>query len=53
MKPGVKCLEAPAIDVGVELGRRDIGVAQHFLNAPQVGAVLQQVRRKGVPQRVR
>ena len=45
--------EAFAGDVGVHFGRRDAGVAEQFLNDPQVGAVLEQVRRETVPQHVR
>ena len=40
-------------DVRVDLGGRQRGVAEHFLDAPQVGAAFQQVRRRGVPQAVR
>ena len=40
-------------DVGVDLGGGDRGVAQHLLQAPQVGPALEQVRRKRVPQHVR
>ncbi len=39
--------------MGVALGRPDIGVPEHLLHAPQVGASLEQVRRKRVPQEVR
>jgi len=31
--------EALLIDMGVNLGRRDIGVAKHFLDDAQIGAV--------------
>ena len=37
------------VDVRVNLGRRNIGVAEHFLDDPQVGAVAEQMRRKTVP----
>ena len=46
-------LEAFAGDVGVHFGRRDAGVAEQFLNDPQVGAVLEQVCGETVPQHVR
>ena len=39
-------------DVGVDRRRRDVRVAQQHLHRAQVGAVVQQVRRKGVSQRV-
>src|SRR5436309_2887424 len=40
-------------DVRVDLGRRQAGVAQHLLDAAQVGTALEQVRRRAVPQAVR
>ena len=46
-------LQPVVVDVGIDLRRRDIGVAEHFLNRPQVGPPLQQMRREAVPQRVR
>src|SRR5437016_5037931 len=39
--------------VCVYLRRRQIGVAEHQLNRPQIGAPLEQVRRERVPQDVR
>jgi hypothetical protein len=38
--------------VGVDLGRRHVGVAQHLLDGAQVGAALQQVRRERVAEEV-
>ncbi len=46
----------PATPVGhvcVELGCRQIRVAEHLLDATQVGAALEEVRRKGMPEQVR
>ena len=40
-------------NVGVNFGRRDIGVAQQRLDRPQVGTARQKVRGKGVAQGVR
>ena len=40
-------------DVGVDLGRRDIRVAQHLLNGTEVSAMAEQVRRKSVTEDVR
>src|SRR5205807_4510184 len=40
-------------DVGVNLRRRNVAVPEQGLHGTRVGAVLQQVRRKAVPQRVR
>ena len=42
----------PVADVGVELGRRQVGMAQEFLHRAEVGAALQQVRGEGVPEQV-
>src|SRR4051812_33797733 len=39
--------------VGIELGRREVGVAEHLLDAAEVGAPLEQVRRERVAQQVR
>ena len=46
---------APAAvgDVRVELGRAEVGVAEHLLDAAQVGAALEQVRRERVAEQVR
>ena len=40
-------------DVRVELGRGEIRVPEHLLDAAQVGAALQQVRGEGVPEEMR
>ena len=47
------CFQALLIDVGINLRRRNIGVAEHFLNDAQVGAVAQQMRREAVPEQMR
>jgi hypothetical protein len=39
-------------DMGVDLGRGDIGMAQQRLDRAQVGAVLQKMRGEGVAQLV-
>src|SRR5258705_9938681 len=39
--------------VGVNLRRREIGVAEHHLDGAEVGAALEQVRRERMPQHVR
>ena len=41
------------VDVGVALRGAEPGVAEQFLDRPQVGAALEQVRRERMPQRVR
>ena len=38
--------------VGVDLGGGDVGVAEHRLDAPEVGPSFEQVRREGVTQLV-
>ena len=39
-------------DVGVDHGRLQVAVAEQGLDGSDVGAVLEQMRRKGVPKRV-
>src|SRR5688572_33040657 len=39
--------------VRVELGRREVGMAQHLLDAAKVGAALEQVRRERVAEEMR
>src|SRR5262249_33737556 len=39
--------------VGVQLGRREVGVPEHLLDGSQVGASLQQMRREGMPEEMR
>ena len=49
-------VQLPAAAIGyvrVELGGGEVGVAEHLLDAAQVGASLEQVRRKGVAEQVR
>jgi len=45
-------LEAGTIDVGVNLRGGDIAVAEHFLNAAEVGPAGEQVGCKGVAEHV-
>ena len=40
--------QAGAVDVRIDLGGRDIGVAEQGLQSPEVGPARQQVRREGV-----
>ena len=42
-----------AVDMGIDLRRRDVGMAEQRLQHAQVGAARQQVRREGVAQDVR
>ena len=49
----VDAAQALAVDVAVDLRRRERGVAEQLLDRPQVGAALEQVRRECVAQPVR
>jgi hypothetical protein len=40
------------IDMRIDLRSGNIGVAQHFLDNPQIGAVPKQMRRETVPEKV-
>lgn len=40
------------INVRIDLRGGNIGVAQHFLDDPQIGAVPEQMRRETVPEKV-
>jgi len=41
------------IDMRIDLRRRNISVAQHFLDDPQIGAVPEKMRREAMPEKVR
>ena len=49
----VRVAAVPVGDVRVALGRRDVGVPEHLLDAAQVGAALEEVGRERVAQEVR
>ena len=51
--PGVQVLQALARDVGVDLRRRNVRMAQQQLHDAEIGAVIQQMRGKSVTQRMR
>ena len=53
MQVAHQALEALLQHVGVDLRGRDVGVPEQRLHHPQVGAVVQQMARKGVAQHVR
>ena len=44
--------EPVAGDVGVDLGGREVGVAEELLHCPEVGTAFEQVRSVGVAERV-
>ena len=48
MELSVHGFEALLIDVGVDLGCRNVGMAQHFLDDAQIGTVTEQMRGKTV-----
>ena len=41
------------IDVRIDLRRRNVGMAEHFLDDAKIGTVPQQVRREAMSQKVR
>src|SRR5437899_5792611 len=53
MKLSMHRFQTLLIDVGINLRRRNIGVAEHLLNDAQVRAVAQQVGREAVPEQMR
>ena len=53
MKLAMHSLQPLLIDMGVDLRRRYVGVAQHLLDDSQICAVAEQVRCEAVPQKVR
>ena len=53
MRAEVRLAASAVGDVGVALGRSEIGVAEHLLDAAQVGAAFEQVCRERVAEEVR
>src|SRR5881394_3687078 len=49
----VELAAAAIADMRVELGRGEVGVAEHFLDAAQVGAAFEEVGCERVPEQVR
>ena len=43
MEALVELSQTPLVDMSIDLGRGDIGVAEHRLNRPEIRAMLQQV----------
>src|SRR5438045_2064753 len=52
INPAMKSRQC-ALHMGVDLLRRDIGMAEHLLHAAQIGAVVEQVACEGVAQHMR
>ncbi len=48
MKFPMDRFQALLINVGVNLGRRDVGVAEHLLDDAQISAIAEQMRGKTV-----
>ena len=46
-------LQAPPFYMRVDLRGRNIGMPEHDLNRPKIGAALKQMRRKRMPKHVR
>jgi hypothetical protein len=53
MKFSVDLLQTFASDMGVDLCSRDIGVAQHKLNSPEISPILEKVCGKTVAEHMR
>ena len=53
MKFFMRLAEAFDADVGVDLGGADVGMAEHFLDGPEVSAMIEEVGGEGVPEHVR
>ena len=52
MKLAMHSLEPLLIDMSINLGRRYVGVAQHFLNDSKICAVAEEMRCEAVAQKV-
>ena len=52
MKAPVRFLEPGAVYMGVDLRRRNIGVAEHRLQGAQIGAAFEQMGSEGMAQRM-
>ena len=53
MKTAMHRFQSLLVDVRVNLRRRNVGMPEHLLDDPEIGAVAEQMRRKTVPQQVR
>ena len=53
MRVGLNRFQAAGADMGIDLRRTNIGMAKQLLNDSQIGAVLQHMSRRGVPEGVR
>ena len=53
MESAVEFAKTMRIDMGIDLRSADVGVSEQLLYRPNVGPVLEHVRREAVPQDVR
>src|SRR5665213_1193894 len=53
MRLGDQAFQPLALHMGIDLRRRDVGVAEHLLNAAQIRAAVDQVAGEGVAQHMR
>ena len=53
MSTEIELATTPIADVRIELGRREIGVAQHLLDAPEIGPAFEQVGGERVSEEMR
>jgi hypothetical protein len=53
MKLPVDGFQALLIDVSVNLRGRNVGVAEHFLNDPEIGPIAEQMGGEAVPEQMR
>src|SRR5512140_2312783 len=52
MKCPVYFFQIFPVNMGVDVGRRDIGMTEHLLDRPEISPAFQQVRREGMTERV-
>ena len=50
MKLSMHGFQSLLIDMGIDLRCRNVGVAEHFLDDSQIGAVTEKMSRETVPQ---
>jgi len=50
VEPAMDSFESVLIDVGVDLGRGNIGMAEHFLDDAQIGAIAEEMGSETVSQ---
>jgi hypothetical protein len=53
MKLSMNGLQPLLVDMSVNLRRRNVGMSEHLLDDPEIGAVAEKVRRKTVSEQMR